>query len=269
MVTTVTFNMSALSMVTMSRSSWAERNPGVNEMRIPITCMSCFQERGSPREILAVLEVTDDGRYEFICDQGHKTTTVLQNQKFEVLFEIALHAIHDGYYRDAVSSFAASLERFYEFAIRIFLRKSEIEQGLIEESWKKINGSSERQLGAFCFLWLSHFQAVPSLLSDKCVSFRNKVIHQGKIPTRSEATSFGAQVLSTIQPKILQLAKAFPDELQKSVFAHLRSASRPTDRNVSTLSLNTLVSLSRSPVGTESVEDYLLGLQKLRQLWGR
>ena len=231
-------------------------------MRIPITCMTCFQERGSPREILAVLEVRDDGRYEFICDQGHKTTTVLQNQKFEVLFEIGLNAILDGYYRDAVSSFAASLERFYEFSIRVFLRTSVISDASTDECWKNVKSSSERQLGAFCFLWLSHFQEAPSLLSDNWVGFRNKVIHQGRIPARSEAISFGVEVLKTIRPKMLTLGKKFPNEIQESVFMHLRSASRPADQSVSTLALPTLVSLTRTPLGAESLEDYLLGLEK-------
>jgi hypothetical protein len=224
--------------------------------------MRCFQERGSPREILAVLEVSDDARYEFTCDQGHKTTTVLQNQKFEVLFEIGLNAILDGYYRDAVSSFAASLERFYEFSIRIFLRASSISDASTGECWKEVKNSSERQLGAFCFLWLSHFQAAPRLLPQEWVNFRNKVIHQGKIPARSEATSFGVEVLNTIRPKILDLGKKFPNELQRSVITHLLSASRPTDLCVSTQGMPSLISLTRSTLETESLEDYLLGLEK-------
>jgi hypothetical protein len=222
--------------------------------------MRCFQERGFPREILAVLEVSDDARYEFTCDQGHKTTTVLQNQKFEVLFEIGLNAILDGYYRDSVSSFAASLERFYEFSIRVFLRASSISDASIEECWKEVKNSSERQLGAFYFLWLSNFQVAPHLLPGKWVNFRNRVIHQGKIPARSEAISFGVEVLNTIRPKILELSKKFPNELQKSVITHLLSASTPTDNFVSTMELPTLISLTRSTLETESLEDYLRGL---------
>ena len=44
------------------------------------------------------------------CSRSHETTAILQEQKFEILFDIGAHAILDGYYREAVSSFTSSLE---------------------------------------------------------------------------------------------------------------------------------------------------------------
>ena len=94
-------------------------------MRLLIPCMQCFQELGAqmghPNDECARVEICDDGKYEVTCTRGHKETVILQQQKFEILFEIGAHAIIDGYYREAVSSFAASLERFYEFSIKAFL----------------------------------------------------------------------------------------------------------------------------------------------------
>ena len=64
---------------------------------------------------LPIASVSDDGRYEIRCQAGHLSTVFLDNLKFELLFEMGLNALLDGYPRDAVSSFASSLERFYEF----------------------------------------------------------------------------------------------------------------------------------------------------------
>lgn len=68
--------------------------------------------------LFTAVEVRDENHYALTCPKGHRNVVVLQQQKFEVLFEIGAHAIEDGYYREAVSSFTASLERFYEFFVR-------------------------------------------------------------------------------------------------------------------------------------------------------
>jgi hypothetical protein len=69
----------------------------------------CMQENGKAEEISTV-EFTDDGLYEATCPKGHKSITILQQRKFEILFDIGIYAINDGYYREAISSFTASLE---------------------------------------------------------------------------------------------------------------------------------------------------------------
>lgn len=56
-----------------------------------------------------IAEITDNGKYQVTCDKGHNTEVTLDNLKFELLFELGLNAIIDGYYRDAVSSITASL----------------------------------------------------------------------------------------------------------------------------------------------------------------
>ncbi|WP_238149350.1 hypothetical protein [Arsenophonus endosymbiont of Aleurodicus floccissimus] len=65
------------------------------------------------------VEFKNDGRYEITCQNGHSSITFLQQQKFEILFDIGACAIIDGYYREAVSSFTSALERFYEFFIKV------------------------------------------------------------------------------------------------------------------------------------------------------
>ena len=159
-------------------------------MRLMVSCTQCLQEFGNPRNEFARVEFRDDGRYELACSFGHRTTIILQQQKFEVLFEIGTYAILDGYYREAVSSISTSLERFYEFAVRVFLENASKSDTLFLNCWKKVASQSERQLGAFIFLWAHHFNEPPELLSNSQVSFRNDVIHKGKIP-RSEERRVG------------------------------------------------------------------------------
>jgi hypothetical protein len=72
---------------------------------------------------LPVTKLTDDGTYEVRCGRGHISSVRLLNAKFELLFEMGLNALVDGYGREAVSSFAASLERFYEFYWRCVTRQ--------------------------------------------------------------------------------------------------------------------------------------------------
>ncbi|MCK4830988.1 hypothetical protein KA005_85550, partial [bacterium] len=123
--------------------------------------MACFQELGKPTNELATLEFRDDGRYEICCSRGHKSVTVLQQQKFEVLFDIGANAIIDGYYREAISSFTSSLERFYEFCIKVFCEKRKISEDVYTNTWKQMSNQSERQLGAFLFLWANEFGETP------------------------------------------------------------------------------------------------------------
>src|SRR6266852_7038801 len=92
-------------------------------MLIEMPCGTCSKEN-RPREGRGVIrmypqEVRDDARYEVVCLRGHRSIVLLQEQKFEVLFELGANAILDRYYREAVMSFTASLEQFYEFAIYV------------------------------------------------------------------------------------------------------------------------------------------------------
>ena len=57
-------------------------------------------------------DLEETGVYDLTCPSSHRTAFCLQNFKFELLFDLGLQAIDDGYYREAVSSFASALERF-------------------------------------------------------------------------------------------------------------------------------------------------------------
>lgn len=221
-------------------------------MKLPINCLQCQNS-----QILAEVEFEfiDDGRYEFTCSKGHVSTTLLQQQKFEILFEIGAYAINDGYYREAISSFTSALERFYEFFIKVICVSKGNDWPEIVNTWKAIASQSERQLGAFILLYHLEHGKKPSLLSRSKNEFRNSVIHKGKIPTKQEAINYGQSVLDLVRPIIEDLRKSHSGSIQKTTFHHLNKTLRPKDfeRNISTLGIKTILTLS-FPKETESLE---------------
>ena len=239
-------------------------------MKLLIPCMQCFQEFGRPTEELSHVGFRDDGRYEVKCSFGHETITLLQQQKFEILFDIGAYAILDGYYREAISSFTSSLERFYEFSLRVFLEKESKSDGLFQDCWKKVAPQSERQLGAFIFLWASHFGKPPELLSNAQTSFRNDVVHKGKIPTREEAVKYGNAVLKLLQSMIAIIKGRYSEEVMRVTFYHLNGARSDSDigKNLSTMGISTLVSLTYEGDGSPNkvLEDYLGHLVHWRKI---
>ncbi|KKK66273.1 hypothetical protein LCGC14_2965770, partial [marine sediment metagenome] len=155
-------------------------------MKVRLTCMDCLQENGIPVFRPVVVTVNDERFFKMTCPNGHQTLTVIQQPKHEVLFELGMNALVDGYPREAVTSFASCLENFYEFCIdQVSLYKG-VDRASLDAGWKCMAKQSERQLGAFIMLWLNYFGSKPTLLSDKSRSFRNRVVHQGYIPGLDE-----------------------------------------------------------------------------------
>jgi hypothetical protein len=116
----------------------------------------------------------------------------------------------DGYYREAVSSFASSLERFYEFFVRACFIEGECPDDQFKSSWEAVSPQSERQLGAYIFTYLQSFKQTPDILTRKEREFRNEVVHKGEIPTRQKTINFGQRVLEIIQPAIWKIRDRFP-----------------------------------------------------------
>ncbi|MFJ2285923.1 hypothetical protein ACIOUF_06045 [Pseudomonas iridis] len=215
-------------------------------MRLAVLCHQCCFNPVEPQErpYPTYIEFRDDNRYEFTCEKGHKTITLLQQQKFELLFQIGAYAILDGYYREAVASFTSSLERFYEFFIKAKLLEDECPPDSLDAAWKTVSSQSERQLGAFVFLYMQSFKHPPTLLHPTKVTFRNEVIHKGKIPSREEAQNYGQAVLDIIRPILAQTKLAFPKGVQLSLITHMLGG-RPNPRNelASTYNMPTIVSI--------------------------
>jgi hypothetical protein len=145
-----------------------------------------------------------------------------------------------------VSSFAASLERFYEFFIRAVMLQKSIDPKVIDDAWKAVAAQSERLLGAFTLLYALEFGRPPQLLSAPRIAFRNDVIHKGRIPTRPEALDYGQAILDDVRPILKEAHERFPDGVQKTVSRHSSQSRTAADQGqpAATLSISTIMSLS-------------------------
>lgn len=210
-------------------------------MRIEIKCNVCSrnqaEENSSFVRYSRLCSVRDDGIYEFECPEGHRSITVLRTPKHEVLFAIASNALLDGYLREAMASFATSLERFYEFVIRVICRAKSIPQQNIAQCWKSVSKQSERQLGAFTMLWFVEMGDPPDLLPTTMVELRNKVIHQGKVPTYQECIKFGQAVVDIISPVERKMLDKFPDSHKDECFALSRTVRQNHEQPLTVLSI--------------------------------
>lgn len=220
-------------------------------MEIMISCMECQVQDGIPNlSSHSVIRLPDDGVIEAICPQGHRTFTIIQQVKFELLSDMAVKAIVDGYYRDAIASFTAALERLYEFFIEVVCRKMGAEREAFDSSWKSLAKQSERQLGAFIAAFLIETRTAPKLLPRPQTELRNDVIHKGKFPNREEAICFGQAVANCASP-ILEMLRSAPyvEIVQKLVderLADRHKSARDSNVRASTVSINTTFSLTYS-----------------------
>jgi hypothetical protein len=164
--------------------------PGAATMRIATTCPFCDYQN---RKLIPIdVELNNDLFLTFTCENGHENTRYIETERFSVLFDSGMFALEDGYSREAVASFAASVERMYEFFIRVVCRKHAVEEEALNGTWKQVANQSERQLGAFCLLYLLTKKESPK--SPPMVEFRNKVIHKGYIPSCSETMKYACEI---------------------------------------------------------------------------
>ncbi|SJM95891.1 conserved hypothetical protein [Crenothrix polyspora] len=223
-------------------------------MKLRIICMQCFQDQGHPSNQVHTVEIQDDNIYSLTCDHGHKTRTVLQQQKFEILFDLGAMALLDGYHREAVTSFAASLERFYEFYIRVITIKFKIEKDKFDKAWSHIAAQSERQLGAYIFTYLLDHPTSETPIIDNekpelvgtsksktktWKDFRNAVVHKGYIPSSSETLAYGDMVYNHIYYLINELKHNSSEFIGKATVEYMTSVP-PVSQS---MAISTLISL--------------------------
>lgn len=134
-----------------------------------------------PAKGLAVIDLT--------CKKGHTFSLKLQNLSFELLFETALLAYNDEYYRESVVSAASALERAMEFYIR-YATKDTLD---IDEVLKNIKNNTQREIGAFFALYaLKEGRSfyTGKLKFNERENFRNRCVHQGLFPNPEDALDY-------------------------------------------------------------------------------
>jgi len=210
-------------------------------MKVLLTCLDCLLENGIPDFRPIVVTVNDERFFKMTCPNGHQTLTVIQQPKHEVLFELGMNALVDGYPREAVTSFASCLENFYEFCINQVSLYKGVDRASLDAGWKYMAKQSERQLGAFVMLWLNYFGSAPTLLSDKSRSFRNRVVHQGYIPGRDETLAFGDDIVACVASNLRDMQHHFGDDLETIFASEFIARASSQNQRVTTQSIPTTI----------------------------
>ncbi len=151
------------------------------------------------------VEIQDNGLYRVECSKSHQSLVFVPTPKYEVLFHLGALALLDGHTREAISSIAVALERFYEFYIKVMGAKHNISAQEFDGCWKLIAKQSERQLGAFLFLYLFETRRAAQFINNKFTEFRNDVIHKGKICSYDEAVEYGGYVMNIVNSVTAEL----------------------------------------------------------------
>jgi hypothetical protein len=183
-------------------------------MRLPTTCGLCADERlrrieaGEPTadgdQQLYLADLNDDGAYVLTCDFGHEIRFALQNLRYELLYESGIVAMLCGFHRETVASIASALERFFEFVTHAILAHRSVDDEPSRAAWKEVASQSERQVGAFLYLYLAEFKRAFTTPNGrrpykKLSEFRNDVIHKGHIPSRTQTEEYARDVYEIVR----------------------------------------------------------------------
>lgn len=164
----------------------------------------------------------DDATAHVVCSRGHKSSIILQSPKFEILLDSAANAILEGYTLEGCATLYAAYERLIEFAIKVMCIKGALEEALISNIFKEVSVQSERQIGAFIFLYALNFSETYRPKRD-IIEFRNKCIHKGYIPTKEETFDFADKIYCEISSIYKKLEDNFPEEVIKCITMGLKS----------------------------------------------
>jgi hypothetical protein len=227
-------------------------------MKLPMACMKCFQETEKTPEISQYVELQDSGVYVQTCSQGHTSKTILQNPKYEVLFESGIYALIDGYPREAVTSFVAGFERFWEFYISFQASRDSSQGEEFKNVWKEMANQSERQLGAFLIMHLANEKKCPEFNFQNYSNFRNKVVHKGYIPTMAEAIGFGETIRQFVTTLMMNIKSNYDESLQKFTGKYVGELHKLAggESGISTMYVPTLLSHVSVENQKQTLEQY-------------
>lgn len=232
-------------------------------MKLRVLCISCTTRYVDEHPLVAQ---RDDGLYRVTCLQGHETVVGLQNFKFELLLDSGGMALLDGYKYEAVSSIAASFERFLEFYIRVIMRKCAISPEALDCTWKRVKKQSERQIGSFLSVYLLENKRLPDFIEEKHFTFRNRVIHQGYIPADKEVMAYGERVFKFIRELLNELKATSQDALGLvAMEMNRQTGTAHPDLPFSILHVPTMICHTYPPhVGPQSFEEGLAHLKQVK-----
>lgn len=201
-------------------------------MKIPVGCMQCLTQNMEITSLPIIDNINEQDYYEIKCEHGHTNYYYFQNEKFDILFTLGIQALCDGYNREAFLNFVASLERFYEFGICLMSKIN----GVTAESRATLNNqlksNSERELGAYCSLFLATKGEPADILSSNKRNLRNEVVHQGVTPSRDKTINFGKTVYSLIKKDYSFFNEQFSQKIIELGFDHQRKIREKSKKNL-------------------------------------
>lgn len=189
-------------------------------MKIEFECTQCTPSGGYHGMLV---EVEDDGVYVLECSRGHRTLQTIANPKFEILFEMSLLALEDGYTREAVATLAASLEEFFRLFVKAVLVRRHLYDGKAYDDakllWKRLD-RSETQVGAFVLAYFMEYSHLPEFPNQRWSTFRNGVIHSGRIPKVSEVMDHGDSIARFLVPLYRQYRESMDIAIASGMDQH-------------------------------------------------
>ena len=202
-------------------------------MKLPFTCPQCDQENREKGNFIPSIEqrdiiITNQITYEYTCSKGHQYFYVLQIERFEMLYKLAIHEFLENNFRACVINCAAALERFYEFFLQVvFHDNGYSSEKFYEEIWLPIKDRSKRQEDLFkdTYIELTSIEK-PPVLKDTHRKFRNHIVHQGEFPKKEQTRDFADTIFRIIGIGLYILHKYCDSSIEVIKHEHLQRRFR-------------------------------------------
>ena len=235
-----------------------------------VVCLMTDQKKATHKKPSIVFHhgrLTDEGYILVKCPKGHESVVVYDERRHDTLFQSACYAYLSGYEREAVSGFAAAIERAYEFFIRVVARKVGMSSSVFDPTWKIMTKQSERQFGCFVMLYAMETQT-PYLIDNKQVAFRNSVIHQGYLPKAQETWDFANSVFTTKVHLVKLLQERCAHAVEEIVREDLEEAKVKAPSNLPQLAMKQFpVFVPHGSNEGHDIDNFPSYLQALRTRW--
>jgi hypothetical protein len=243
-------------------------------MHATVTCRECSE---APTGSDFSFAIGDDATINAKCPAGHEVRGVVQNPKRELLFDLGMRALHDGYYREAIMNMASALESTCAtFALAAARHAAGVPQNTDAEELKMARArsdtlhawwakQSERQLGACVVAYAMLTGNVPDWQkqAEKNARVRNDVVHSGLVPTEAQARAYAEFAFDRIEHLVEVLKAKAGDALYQedtSVLVRRWEKLGFTNQNTTFLLGTTIcVNIQRQTKRTfsEACEDYV------------
>jgi hypothetical protein len=147
--------------------------------------------------------------------------------------------------------------------VRVVCREHGIEESQVASAWKEVSTQSERQLGAFSFLYLIESgETLP--LNPEIPRIRNRIVHQGRLAKEADARDFGSMVFQRLRD-IEGALRRYPAsaEAEKKHEIENQEKSVPAGMEHGTLTVWSMNTKDGEVIGpVESFDHYLEALQQ-------